>query len=131
MSYRQHVVEKTVISTLGIIPSLWQQPLQPETDSVKVGGVRSEGSRGRILAFCSRSSRKKYVRSTSSRVRNWALVTFFEAVQTKFHQSLFVRITTLQRLGEQIHEKAGSLCWQRIWQKPSQQPIFAVRFSSG
>ena len=46
-------------------------------------------------------------------------------------QSLFVRITTSNRLGEQIHEKAGSLCWQRICEKPSQQPIFAVRFSNG
>jgi len=61
----------------------------------------------------------------------WSLITFFEAVQTKFHQSLFVRITTLKRLGEQIHEKAGSLCWQGICKKPSQQPIFAVRFSNG
>ena len=45
--------------TLGIIPSLWQQPLQPETDSVQVGGVRSEGSRGRILAFLEEGDGRK------------------------------------------------------------------------
>ena len=120
-----------VRTTPEIIHVQQRQTHTSETDSAEGGGVRSEGFRVRILAFCGRSSRKKYVRSTSSRVRIWSLVSFFRAVQSKFHQSLFVRITTSNRPDGQIHEKAGSLCGQRICKKPSQQPIFAVRFSNG
>ena len=45
MSYREDKVENTVTTTHGTIYVLRAKRTDSETDSVEVGGVRSEGSR--------------------------------------------------------------------------------------